>query len=213
MRGPAHEEDDLGPEGTGRGYLRVVGVGIVVPPGSVQREQHSWAHGLATRWAEGSAQPAGRGLLLSVLGRALARDQMGQEDLPCPKGWLGSVVENQDPKPLPESSPSPLLEGGGGGERAWGSRAFTQSHTQTQREIRTLAHSHINRHTHMATRSHTDTLPRMLTGAPTPHCSPTPQGQHSSHLQAPLHTPVPGREPWLGARRWGEGSYWTLGQR
>lgn len=146
-QGPPHEEDDTGPKGLGRGYLRVVGVGIVVPPGSVQREQHSWARGPATRWAEGSTQPAGRGLLLSVLGRALARGWTGQEDLPCPKGWLGSVVENQDPRPLPEPSPSLLLEGGGGGERAWGSRAFEQSHTHTRRETYTHLHIHTQTHT------------------------------------------------------------------
>lgn len=132
--GPPHKEADTGPKGVARGYLRVVGVGIVVPPGSMQREEHSWARGPATRWAEGSTQWAGRGLVLSVLGRVLARDWTGQEDLPCPKGWLGSVAENQDPRPLLEPSPSLLLGGGGGGERAWGSRAFTQSHRHGHRE-------------------------------------------------------------------------------
>lgn len=58
-------------EGMGRGtprwgqgpgqwsYLRVVGVGIVVSPGSVQREKHSWALGPSTGLGPGQ-HPASR---------------------------------------------------------------------------------------------------------------------------------------------------------
>lgn len=53
-------------------YLRVVGVGIVVPPGSVQREQHRWAAVLPPGRAQGrSTAREGPGAFL--LGRGLAR--------------------------------------------------------------------------------------------------------------------------------------------
>lgn len=111
----------------------------MVPPGSVQREQHSWAPGPATRWAEGgTSQQRGAWCLLCWGGAGQGLD--GRKDLPCPKGWLGSVVENQDLRPLPEPSPSLPLEGGGGG-RAWGSRAFTVTHTQTQKYARLHTHT------------------------------------------------------------------------
>lgn len=67
-----------------RSYLRVVGVGIVVSPGSVQREQHSRPPGPSTRPGLGSARLAGRSLVLSGLGRGLARDWTGQKGPPCP---------------------------------------------------------------------------------------------------------------------------------
>ena len=97
-----------GPQG-GWSYLRVAGVGIVVSPGSMQREEHSRPLS-CHRPGKGCAQPAGRALVLSVLGRGLARDPTGQKGPPRPKGQLGSVIEDQDPRPLPEPSPSLPLE-------------------------------------------------------------------------------------------------------
>lgn len=48
--------------------------------------------------------------MLSGLGKGLARVWPGQKGLPCPKGWLGSIAEDQGLRPLLEPSPSLLLE-------------------------------------------------------------------------------------------------------
>lgn len=128
-------------------YLRVVGVGIVVSPGSVQREKHSWAQGPSTRLCPGQ-HPASR--------EELGAFQM-QEGL-ARRSYLGP-----GPKSLPKPSLGLLLECKGPGKVPGGSRALSHSHTHTQREMCIRAHPHRGLHTQMDkhslyTHRHTQTL-------------------------------------------------------
>lgn len=82
----------------------------MVSPGSVQREQHSWARGPSTRLGPGQRPASGE-----RPGALQAGDKTGQrldrsEGLPCPKGRPGSVAEDQDLRPLLEPSLSLLME-------------------------------------------------------------------------------------------------------
>lgn len=82
----------------------------MVSPGSVQREQHSRAHGPCTRPGPGQrpASREGPGALQAEKGAGQGPDRPGA--LPCPKGCPGSVAEDQDLRPLLEPSLSLLME-------------------------------------------------------------------------------------------------------
>lgn len=68
-------------------------------------------------------------------GEGAGQGLRGQKGPPCPKGWLGSVVEDQDLRPLPEPSPSLTLEEeevwkGPGGKQSFHSQSHTHAFTK-----------------------------------------------------------------------------------
>lgn len=138
-RGRRDEEEDAGPRGAGRSYLRVVGVGIVVPPGSVQREQHSWARGPATRWAA-PGQQGGAWCFLWRGGRWPGTGQVRRTSLVPRPGWARSLkTETPDPS---RTFPEPAA----GVRGRWGKglrkqSCHTQSHTHRHREKYTHVHA------------------------------------------------------------------------
>lgn len=110
----------VGPPRRGQGpgqwsYLRVVGVGIVVSPGSVQREKHNWAQGPSTGLGPGQ-RPASR----EELGAFQTGEGAGQAQL---FGTRTQVPSKTFPGPATRV------------QRAGGSRALSHSHTHTQREM------------------------------------------------------------------------------
>lgn len=110
----------------------------MVPPGSVQREQHSWARVLPqVGW--GRAQPAGRGLVLSVLGRGLPGTGKDRRTCFVPRAGQAQSLRarTQGPSGI---FPKPAA----GMRRKWG---------QALREAE-LPHSHAHSHT---LAHHTDT--------------------------------------------------------
>lgn len=127
-------------------YLRVVGVGIVVSPGSVQREQHSWAQCPSARMAQG--RPSQQGGAGSFLGRGGADQGLNRAEGPSLSQGLARLSYLvPGPKAPSGTFPEPLLECKGGGERAWRRKSF-QSFT----------HAHSERNVHLHTHREVDTL-------------------------------------------------------
>lgn len=123
----------------------------MVPPGSVQREQHSWARGPATRWAA-PGQQGGAWCFLCRGGRWPGTGQVRKTSLVPRPGWARSLqTETPDPS---RTFPEPAA----GVRGRWGKGLRKQScHTQSHTDTEKSARSHVNRRAHVDTHVFTHT--------------------------------------------------------